>query len=96
MKYLALILLLLLSGCANQAAKDIVRNKHAQSYVIAKRLNDEDPNNDPTHEQLKQFTKSTAKDWESMDRILNDWKPSGGMQSVDLEGKVHEGPIDLE
>lgn len=80
----------LLTSCTPSAAKDIIRSKHAESHILARRLNDNNPNNDPSVEQLKSFVTSTAKDWESMDRLFNNWKPKSGMKSIDLEGRINE------
>jgi hypothetical protein len=82
--------LTLLTSCTPSTAKDIIRKKHAQSYVLSRRINDDNPNNDPTIEQLRSFATSTAKDWESLDRLINNWKPGVGMKSMDLEGKIDE------
>jgi hypothetical protein len=72
---IAVFLVCGLCSCdAPRAAKDLVRNKHAQTYVLSKRLQDEDKSNDPSEEQLKDFVINTAKDWESLDKLLNDWK----------------------
>lgn len=96
MRYVALLLvgfcLLPLVGCVSREARDQVRNKHAEYFVISQRLTDNDPANDPTPEELKELTKSAAKDWESMDRIINNWKPkdSGGIKTIDLDAKPAE------
>jgi hypothetical protein len=75
----------------SKRAKAVVRSKHAESYILARRINDKDPKNDPTPEQLKAFATATAKDWESMDRLLNNWKPSNEtIQSMDLDGRIAE------
>lgn len=93
MKKVLLVLLLLspLMGCVSREVRDVIRSKHATSHVLRGRLVDDDPTNDPTKEQLKSFMISTAKDWESMDRAINNWKPKqGSMKSVNLEGEVDE------
>lgn len=88
---ISVLLLIPLCGCTPREAKDIVRNKHAVTYVLSRKLHDDDKTNDPTYEQLKGFVKTTSKDWESMDRLLNNWKPKNeGIQSVDLEGRTKE------
>ena len=88
-KVLIVLTIIALTGCrASREARDLVRQKHAETYVLAKRLNDPDPKNQPTNDQKDVILKITAKDWESMDRILNNWKPSNGMKSIDDEGKV--------
>lgn len=90
MRRCLILLFLICAGCgAPRQARDIVRNKHAQSYILAQRINDDDPTNDPTLKQLKTFMTSTAKDWESMDRLLNNWKPAE-IKSVDIDGKIKE------
>jgi hypothetical protein len=89
-KILILSLLFICAGCGvPRQAKDVVRNKHAQAYILANRINDDDPSNDPTYEQLKTMATSTAKDWESMDRLLNNWKPEE-IKSVDIDGKIKD------
>ena len=82
---LGLVILFLLPSCISRQAKDIVREKHATSYILRQRLIDNDPNNDPTMDQLKRFMISTSKDWESMDMMLNNWKPNDSMKKIDLE-----------
>lgn len=86
------VLLLLLTGCGpSKEARAIIRSKHAESYILARRINDKDPKNDPTPEQLKAFATSTAKDWESMDRLFNNWKPDAEtIHSMDLDGRIAE------
>lgn len=83
-----LTMMFCMMGCTSRETKDLIRSKHAQSYVLNRRINDTNPKNDPTLEQLKEFTTATSKDWESLDRIINNWKPTSGMQSQDLEGNV--------
>lgn len=90
-----------LAGCTPREARDAIRSKHAESAVIEQRLTDNDPANDPTHQQLKDYAVSTAKDWESMDRIFNNWKPkeSGGIKAIDLEKadeKINEKPVEVK
>ncbi len=62
-------------GCVPRQAKTIIRNKHAISKVIAQRMNDADPGNDLTTKEMKEFIQWTARDWESMDRLINNWRP---------------------
>jgi len=81
----SLILPLLLTSCVTRQAKDIIRDKHVTSHILRKRLLDDDPKNDPTQDQLKRFMISTAKDWESMDIMINNWKSSKNMKKIDLE-----------
>ena len=88
MRKIIILALLCMTGCVSRETKDLIRSKHAESYVLSGRINDTDPKNDPTPEQLKQFTTATTKDWESLDRIINNWKPSSGMQSQDLNGNI--------
>lgn len=82
---LGLIILFILPSCVSRQAKGIVREKHATSYILRQRLIDDDPNNDPTADQLKRFMISTSKDWESMDMMLNNWKPNENVKKIDLE-----------
>lgn len=93
-KLLLVIPLVFLVGCARSVSPgtaDGIRNKHAESYVFAQRLNDADPQKRPTEAQKDMFIKSAAKDYESFDREVNNWKPTSGMKSLDLNGKPTDG-----
>jgi len=84
-KLILLVCLLLLTGCgAPPAAKSLVRDKHAQLAVLVKRLNN--PEKKPTYDQVSIILKSTLKDYESLDKLLNGWKPTHVMPEVNLNG----------
>ena len=90
-KILLFMICFSICGCVPKEARDAIRSKHASTHVLRARLVDDDPKNDPTPKQMKSFMISTAKDWESMDRVINNWRPKeGSMKSTDLEGKVNE------
>jgi hypothetical protein len=84
-----IVLSVILLGCVPSGARSIVRDKHAQSYVLDSRIRDNDPSNDPTVQEMKTFITCTAKDWESMDKLINNWKPdqAGVMKPISLEDK---------
>lgn len=67
---------ILCSGCIQRVPADAkveIRDNHAISKVLAKRV--DDPKRKPTQEELEEYMKSSAKAWESMDRMINKWKP---------------------
>lgn len=86
--------LVLLTGCPRHVSPetaDEIRNKHAESYVFAQRLNDQDPQKRPTDAQKDLFIKAAAKDYESLDREVNHWQPSSGIKAIDMNGKPVDG-----
>ena len=86
MRYVALIFLIgCLSGCVPAEAKAKVRNKHAELFSYVKRIDDPDPAKKPTQEQNEIIIRSIAKDFESFDRMFNNWKPSSIMGESSLE-----------
>ena len=92
-KLIFIVPILLFSGCARQVSPETaeeIRNKHAESYVFAQRLNDTDPQKRPNDAQKDMFIKAAAKDYESLDREVNNWQPSSGMKTLDLNGKPND------
>lgn len=92
-KLILIIPIILLSGCARRVSPETaeeIRNKHAESYVFAQRLNDQDQQKRPTDAQKDMFIKAAAKDYESFDREVNNWQPSSGMKTLDLNGKPND------
>lgn len=81
------LVLLLVTGCTPRSGKDQVRNKHAQLYVWVQRINDPDEKKHPTPAQNEDMLRSCLKDFESLDRMMNNWKPASEMPAVDLNGK---------
>lgn len=82
-----IVLILSLSGCVSRPAKVLVRDKHAQLHVWVQRINDPDPLKRPTPEQNEEMLRAVLKDMESLDRILNNWKPSSVMEEANLDGR---------
>jgi pectin methylesterase-like acyl-CoA thioesterase len=90
MKIILALSLLVLTGCQSAQMKSMVREKHAQVYVFVERMND--PNRRPTEADKDIFIKATLRDYESYDMIINNWRPSPVMESVDADGnKVDNG-----
>lgn len=88
---LAVFLVFGLGGCdAPPAAKELVQAKHVELYIFVQRINDPDPTKRPTPDQMKDVITAMAKDMESMDSLLNNWKPDSGMSRVDINGKVSD------
>jgi hypothetical protein len=87
----AILLLVFVAGCgAPKAVRDSIKDKHAQLYSYVKRIDDTEPKNDPTPEQNKEMIRACALDYESLDKILNNWKPSANMGETTLEKKDPE------
>lgn len=81
-----MVLSLSFTGCrANREVKEEVRNKHAELYSYIKRIDDKDKSNDPTPEQNTQMLRSCLVDFESVDKVLNNWKPSTVLPESKLE-----------
>lgn len=70
---------------APQQAKDIVRDKHAQFYVWMERVNNPDATKRPTQDQNEQMLRAVLKDYESLDKLLNNWKENTAMKEVQLQ-----------
>ena len=85
MKYFIPIIILVIAGCVPAEAKSKVREKHAELYVYVKRINDPDESKRPTKEQNEILIRSIAKDFESFDRMFNNWKPSSVMDESSIE-----------
>jgi PBP1b-binding outer membrane lipoprotein LpoB len=82
----AILLLVFVAGCGtSKAVRVSVKDKHAQLYSYVKRMDDADPSNDPTPEQNKSMIRACALDFESLDKILNNWKPSTNMGETTLD-----------
>lgn len=87
MKKILLVFIILLSGCdAPPAAKQIVRDKHAQMYVWVQRINSSDATKHPTPEQNAEMLRAVLKDMESLDKLINNWKKSPVMDETNLKG----------
>jgi hypothetical protein len=87
-KILAILLLISVAGCgAPKVVRESIKDKHAQLYSYVKRMDDVDTKNDPTPEQNKEMVRACALDYESLDKILNNWKPSTNMGETSLEKK---------
>ncbi len=67
------LMLIVLTGCMPSEGKKLVRDQHAVSKVMSDRVNN--PNRQPSVEEMKEVINSEAKAWESMDRMVNHWKP---------------------
>jgi hypothetical protein len=82
------LLVCFLSGCcATREIRDQVRDKHAILYVYVQRMSDPDIAKRPTPGQNEQMIKLTLKDFESLDKVLNNWKPNSAIPEVDPSGK---------
>ncbi len=87
MKYFILIVVLLVSGCdAPPEAKSLVHDKHAQLYVWVQRIDSPNPAMRPTNEQNAEMIKAILKDFESLDKVINNWKKNSTIDEVDLHG----------
>lgn len=88
-KILAVALVVLFAGCDTPPeAKQQIMSKHAEFYVFTQRMHDPDPANRPTPAQMQMMIETATKDVESLDRIVNGWKPDDAMKSVDFKGTV--------
>lgn len=67
----------ILTGCVPSQGKDIVRSQHALNKVMVQRINNPDPNKRPSQQQLEEVVKASASSWESMDRMVNNWRLPG-------------------
>lgn len=85
MKKLLVVLVIFAAGCVPSEAKRNVRNKHAELYVYVKRLDDPDPTKRPTKEENETMIRSIAKDYESFDMMMNNWKPNPAMGTTSIE-----------
>lgn len=85
-KLVAVFMLICLSGCVSRSVKDNIRDKHAVLYVYTKRINNPDQNRRPTQQENEAVIKAMLKDIESLDRVLNNWKPTITIPEVDIEG----------
>ncbi len=87
---MVVVLLVCIPGCKMpEEAKDLVKDKHAQLYVLSQRIDSTD--NKPTREQLEATVKALAKDMESLDKLINNWKPSTAMQEVNAPASKIDG-----
>jgi len=84
-KVLLIFLLLAISGCVSREVKNRVRDKHAVLYVYVGRMNSPDKNRRPMPQENEEMVKASLKDMESLDKVINNWKPSPVMKEVDLE-----------
>jgi hypothetical protein len=85
----AVLLVFGIGGCdAPEAAKELIQAKHVELYVFLQRMNNPDPAQRPTQQQMADVITAFAKDTESLDILVNNWKPDSGMSQVDLNGKV--------
>lgn len=76
----------ILVGCDKKEVKDLIRNKHAESYIFVQRVNNPDPSKRPSPQEMTAFINAAAKDYESMDIYINNWKPDPTMSAVDMNG----------
>jgi hypothetical protein len=83
-----ILFIFILTGCNKEEVKTLIRTKHAQAYVFIERLNNPDVTKRPTDAEKDEFIKACAKDYESLDRVINNWKSTGGsaMKPVDVDG----------
>lgn len=75
MKNLIFLILIMCSGCITHDGKNAIRSEHAMSKVLVDKINDPDPSKHPSPAQLEQAFKASASTWESMDIMINNWKP---------------------
>lgn len=85
---LMLLAVLFICGCVPDSAKRLVQDKHAQLYVYTRRIDNIDPTKHPTPSQNEEMIKALSKDMESLDKILNNWKPNSTMKEADLDGNT--------
>ncbi len=74
-------LIFILSGCVSSDGKAQIRSMHAKAYVLNKRNHGHQP---LTNAEKDAFIDATAKDWESIDKMINGWKPTESIQSIPL------------
>lgn len=88
-KIILLCLCLLVCGCSKipRRTNDEIRRKHVVLKVLVDRISNQDNTRKPTKEELEDTVKLCLKDYESLDRLLNNWKPTIEMPEVDMEGK---------
>ncbi len=66
----------LLAGCAKSPKNRLITEKHAENAAMADRVQDSDPAKRPSAAQMQAWLLLNAKDWESLDRYENHWKPN--------------------
>lgn len=85
---LLVLMALLLTSCARGPKGRLVQEKHAENEALAERVNDPDPTKRPTLQQMQVWAIMNSKDWESLDRLENHWKPNQRF-IVPMQGAVH-------
>ncbi len=75
-----------LVGCARSERGRLITEKHAENAAMADRVQDADPAKRPSAAQMQAWILLNAKDWESLDRLENHWKPNQRFIVVPVNG----------